>query len=106
MFSTATHSPAAGPLPNHAMADGSPLPAKAYRLEVPGAVRLPAQNLHARGALLPCAVARTLRRGRSRPASVAAMENTRAGAVFRARVEDAIDRDDPEELAELAAEVG
>jgi hypothetical protein len=34
------------------------------------------------------------------------MQNARADAVFRARIEDAIDRDDPEELAELAAEVG
>ena len=34
------------------------------------------------------------------------MGNARADAVFRARVEDAIDRDDPAELAELAAEVG
>ena len=34
------------------------------------------------------------------------MKNARADALFRARVEDAIDRDDPAELAELAAEVG
>ena len=34
------------------------------------------------------------------------MGNARADALFRARVEDAIDRDDPGELAELAAEVG
>jgi hypothetical protein len=34
------------------------------------------------------------------------MRNARADAVFRSRVEDAIDRDDPAELAELAAEVG
>jgi hypothetical protein len=34
------------------------------------------------------------------------MGNARADAVFRARVEDAIDRDDPIELADLAAEVG
>src|SRR5258705_10746296 len=34
------------------------------------------------------------------------MRNARADALFRARVEDAIERDDPAELAELAAEVG
>ena len=34
------------------------------------------------------------------------MRNARADAVFRARVEDALDRDDPAELGELAAEVG
>ena len=34
------------------------------------------------------------------------MGDARADAVFRARVEDAIDRDDPVELAELAADVG
>jgi hypothetical protein len=34
------------------------------------------------------------------------MGNAMNHAVFRARVEDAIDRDDPAELAELAAEVG
>ena len=34
------------------------------------------------------------------------MTSELAGAEFRARVEDAIDRDDPAELAELAFEVG
>jgi hypothetical protein len=34
------------------------------------------------------------------------MGNARSDAVFRARVEDAIDRDDPAELADLAAEIG
>ncbi len=34
------------------------------------------------------------------------MRNARADAVFRARVEDAIERDHPAELADLALEVG
>ena len=34
------------------------------------------------------------------------MQGERAGAAFRARVEDAIERDDPAELAELALEIG
>ena len=34
------------------------------------------------------------------------MGNASAGAVFRARVEDALDRDEPAELADLAVEVG
>jgi hypothetical protein len=34
------------------------------------------------------------------------MGNAMTDATFRARVEDAIDRDDPTELAELAAEIG
>ena len=34
------------------------------------------------------------------------MENVRSDALFRSRVEDAIERDDPAELADLALEVG
>ena len=53
------------------------------------------------------APARTFARSWSgRPASVAVMSHATADAVFRARVEDAIERDDPAELADLALEVG
>src|SRR6266850_8111342 len=65
-----------------------------------------ARDLQPRARATDSARTPTFARERIRPASVAAMGNASTDAVFRARVEDAVERDDPAELADLAFEVG
>src|SRR3989442_5018422 len=85
---------------------GSESPPTTYRTELLRSEQL--LPMFCRRVIPDCASAptRAFAPARSRPASVVAMGNGRADALFRARVEDAIERDDPAELADLAFEVG